>query len=194
MVLRDIYIPQIFYKEKILFAGNYGAGVAFLESIFKELIDVLDQEIDIYNNIFKLSKDKTGIIVEGNVDELEKMVQEEQKLIIKVAQMENQRDIIIYKISKNLALKADEITLSTLIDNTEGAIRDKLKDRQQGLKKLVYELKECNNINSKLIKNSLDYIDFSINLIAAAGSQDNNYGMDAEKSSVKSKSKFDLKI
>jgi len=192
--LRDIYIPQIFYKEKILFNGNYGMGVALLEAVFNELIDVLDQEIDIYNDIFKISRDKTGIIVEGNVDGLEKIVQEEQKLVVKVAQMENQRNIILYKISRALAMKADEITLSTLIDNTEGPIRDKLKDRQQGLQKLINELMECNNINSKLIRNSLDYIDFSINLIAASESQDNNYGMDAEKSSVKSKSKFDLKV
>jgi len=192
--LRDIYIPQIFYKEKILFNGNYGMGVALLEAVFNELIDVLDQEIDIYNDIFKISRDKTGIIFEGNVDGLEKIVQEEQKLVVKVAQMENQRNIILYKISRALAMKADEITLSTLIDNTEGPIRDKLKDRQQGLQKLINELMECNNINSKLIRNSLDYIDFSINLIAASESQDNNYGMDAEKSSVKSKSKFDLKV
>ncbi len=169
-------------------------GVALLEAVFNELIDVLDQEIDIYNDIFKISRDKTGIIVEGNVDELEKIVQEEQKLVVKVAQMENQRNIILYKISRALAMKADELTLSTLIDNTEGPIRDKLKDRQQGLQKLINELMECNNINSKLIRNSLDYIDFSINLIAASESQDNNYGMDAEKSSVKSKSKFDLKV
>ena len=113
---------------------------------------------------------------------------------MKVAQIENQRNIIIYKISKVLAMKADEITLSTIIDNTEGPIRDKLKDRQQGLKKIVDDLFECNSIDSKLIRNSLDYIDFSINLIAAAESNDNNYGVDAEKSNVKSKSKFDLKV
>ncbi|KNY28629.1 FlgN family protein [Pseudobacteroides cellulosolvens ATCC 35603 = DSM 2933] len=165
-----------------------------MDMIFNELINVLDQEFNIYSDIYKISKEKTTVIVEGKVDELEKMVQAEQKLIIKVTQIENQREIITYKISKALQMKLDEITLSALIDNAEGPVKDKLKERQQGLKKLVSKLVELNDLNSRLIKNSLDYIDFSINLCSASKSQDNNYGIDAEKSNVKVESRFDFKI
>lgn len=91
-------------------------------------------------------------------------------------------------------MKPDEITLSTLIDNAEGPIKDKLKERQQGLNKLVSKLVELNDLNSRLIRNSLDYINFSINLCSASQSQDNNYGVDAEKSNVKAESRFDFKI
>lgn len=169
-------------------------GVAILDIIFNGLIDVLDQELSIYCDIYKISKEKTAVIVDGKVDELEKMVQAEQKLIIKVTQIENQREIITYKISRALQRKPDEITLSTLIDNAEGPIKDKLKERQQGLNKLVSKLVELNDLNSRLIRNSLDYINFSINLCSASQSQDNNYGVDAEKSNVKAESRFDFKI
>lgn len=165
-----------------------------MDSIFNELIVTLDQELDIYKEIFSISKEKTGIIVDGKVNELEKIVQSEQKLIIKITQIENQREIIIYKMSKALKLKADEISLTTLIEMTDGPLKDKLIERQKGLNKLICELTELNDLNSKLIRNSLDYINFSLNLFAEAGSQDNNYGMDGEKSSVKSESKFDFKI
>jgi Mg2+ and Co2+ transporter CorA len=168
--------------------------VDFLDSIFDELVVVLDHEFDLYNDIFRISKEKTGIIVEGKVNELEKIVQAEQKLIIKISQIENQREILTYKISKSLKMKTDEITLSALVEKMEGSLKDKLKERQEGLNKLISELTELNNLNSKLIKNSLDYINFSLNLFADAGSQDNNYGIDAEKSNVKSESKFDFKI
>lgn len=165
-----------------------------MDSIFNELIVTLDQEVDIYKEIFSISKEKTGIIVDGKVNELEKIVQSEQKLIIKITQIENQREIIIYKMSKALKLKADEISLTTLIEMTDGPLKDKLVERQKGLNKLICDLTELNDLNSKLIRNSLDYINFSLNLFADAGSQDNNYGMDGEKSSAKSESKFDFKI
>ncbi|HEY9062167.1 MAG TPA: flagellar protein FlgN [Pseudobacteroides sp.] len=165
-----------------------------MDSIFNELIVTLDQELDIYKEIFSTSTEKTAVIVDGKVSELEKIVQAEQKLIIKITQIENQREIIIYKMSKALKMKTDEINLTKLIEMTDGPLKDKLLERQEGLNKLICGLKELNDLNSKLIRNSLDYINFSLNLFADAGSQDNNYGIDGEKSSVKSESRFDFKI
>lgn len=169
-------------------------GVVILDKLFDELINVLDEEFNVYSDIYKISKEKTAVIVDGNIDELEKMVQAEQKLIIKVTQIENEREIITYKLSKILQMKPDEITLSALIDNAEEPKKDRLMKQQQGLNKLVSELVELNDLNSRLIRNSLDYINFSINLCSASESQDNNYGIDAEKSNVKTESRFDLKI
>ncbi|MDP4179503.1 MAG: flagellar protein FlgN [Bacillota bacterium] len=165
-----------------------------MDCLYNELINILDNEIATYNDIYKISKEKTDIIVEGKVSELEKIVQAEQQLILRVTQIENQRETIIFKISRALKLKSEEITLTTLIEIVQGDLGEKLRSQQESLSKLVKELTNLNDLNSKLIRNSLDYINFSLNLFANSGTKDNNYGIDAEKSSSKASSMFDFKI
>jgi len=59
---------------------------------------------------------------------------------------------------------------------------------------ILKELGSVNDMNSQLIRSSLDYINFSLNLFAGSDSQDNNYGLEGEKSDTKAKSMFDIKI
>jgi flagellar biosynthesis/type III secretory pathway chaperone len=165
-----------------------------LDCLINELISVLEQEIGLYEEILKVSKDKTSIIVEGKVNELEEIVKAEHALILRVSKVENQREILINKISKVINRNPDEINLTILIENTNEIHGAKLKEQQQMLGSYMKELGSVNELNSQLIKSSLEYINFSLNLFANAGSQDNNYGIEGEKSDVKARSMLDIKI
>ena len=57
-----------------------------LDNLINELISVLDQEARVYENILRMSKSKTNIIVEGKVAELDNMVKLEQSLILQNGQ------------------------------------------------------------------------------------------------------------
>jgi hypothetical protein len=48
------------------------------------IIGVLEQEAGIYEDILKISQDKTNVIVEGKVAELESMFKLEQSLFLKI--------------------------------------------------------------------------------------------------------------
>lgn len=165
-----------------------------MDCLVNELISVLEQEIGLYEEILKVSKDKTSIIVEGKVNELEKIVKVEQTLILQVSKVENQREILINKISKVINRKPDEVNLTVLIENTNKEPGAKLKEQQEILGSFMKELGSVNQLNSQLIRSSLDYINFSLNLFANAENQDNNYGVEGEKPSTKTRSLFDIKI
>jgi len=168
--------------------------VFVLECLINELIIVLDKEIEIYNDILRISKQKTDIIVEGNVSELEKIVQTEKSMVLSVSKTENEREILIYKISKALKAETKDVTISYLIDITNGELSNKLKSRKERLKDILNDLGNVNELNSKLIKSSLEYINFSLNVFANVGNEDNNYGDGGEKFQAKATNRYDFKV
>lgn len=165
-----------------------------MEEVVKELMDVLDQEAKLYDDILKISKNKTSIIVEGKVTELEKIVKLEQSLVLQMAKLENQRENLIDKISKHIGIKPEDITISSLIKFLGKDQSEKMKTLQNNIVKTVKDLSDTNGLNSKLIKNSLDFISFSLNMYANAGNEDNNYGLGGRKIDGKERNFFDLKI
>ncbi len=165
-----------------------------MDCLINELVTVLGLEVLLYEEILKISKDKTTVIVEGKVSELEKIIKSEQSMILEMSKVENQREILINKISKLLNQKTESLTLSFLIENCSTDQGEKLKEKQMALGNILKELGSVNDMNSQLIRSSLDYINFSLNLFAGSDSQDNNYGLEGEKSDTKAKSMFDIKI
>ncbi len=160
----------------------------------KELINVLEQENKIYESILKISKEKTPVIIEGKVNELENMTKTEQSLVLQIGKLEDARESILGKVSEELKIKAEEITLSEIIDKVGSEEGQGLKMAQENLVKTINDLKKTNDTNSKLIENSLEYINFSINLFSSVDSGTNNYGVSGQVNEGKKKNFFDMKL
>ena len=162
--------------------------------MINELIDVIEQENRVYDDILKISKNKTGIIVEGKVTELESIVKLEQSLVLQMSRLENQREALVDKMSGVLKMKPEDITITGLARQLEADQARKLKHVQDKLVYTLKELKNTNELNSKLIKNSLDYINFSVNILTDAGAGSNNYGNNGQVGDSKKRSFFDVKL
>ena len=163
-------------------------------TLINELINILNDESRTYNDILKISKDKTNIIVAGKVAELESIVKSEQSLVFKVGNLEDKREQVVEKISKHMNIKITDLTISELIKHVKDDKADYLKKYQEDISVTVKELKSINVLNSKLIKNSLDFINFSINLMTSVGSMNNSYGNLGQESGNKKRSLFDRKL
>ena len=165
----------------------------FLEiQLIHDLISVLDQEAKAYEDILKISKNKTGIIVEGKVAELESLVKIEQSLVLKMSRIETMRENLVDKIAFGLNIKAAEMTISEILKHIENKEANQLKESQVYMNKVLNELKSTNDVNSKLIKNSLDFINFSINLISSVDIGTNNYGTSGMTNDTKKRTFFDM--
>jgi hypothetical protein len=159
-----------------------------------DLIKVLDQEAKAYDDILKISKNKTSIIVEGKVAELESLVKIEQTLVLQMSRIETMRENLVDKISAQLNIKSKEVTISELLQHIKGEEADKLKACQANMSKALNDLKYTNEVNSKLIKNSLDFINFSINLMSSVDLGTNNYGTGGQTNETKKRTFFDMKL
>lgn len=159
-----------------------------------ELIQVLEHENRVYDDILKISKNKTNVIVKGKVSDLESIVKLEQSLVMQIGRLETMRENLIGGLSQELNIEPFELTLSDLIKYVKDDQLKKLKSCQESMTHTIIELKDANELNSKLIRNSLDFIEFSINLISNADAGINNYGSTGQAGDGKKRNFFDMKL
>ncbi len=160
----------------------------------KKLIDILNKEAAIYEGILKLSKEKTDVIVKGKVTELEGITRAEQAMILQLGKLEEERETLVGELAGQLGKKPEEITVSELEKVLPEDQSKELKECSSKMTGLINEVRDTNGVNSRLIRNSLDYIDFSINILSSAGSAGDIYGKSGQSNDAGKRNFFDMKL
>ena len=62
-----------------------------MASIINELVDVLNEEKDFYQSLTEIAKEKTPVIIKGNIDELQKITEKEQPIVENLQVLEKKR-------------------------------------------------------------------------------------------------------
>ena len=138
-----------------------------MAGLMEELFDVLDREKEIYENLIPVSEKKTGILVRGDLKELESVTQEEQQLIEKAAALGKKREEVIANIGLVLNKKPESLDLASLTRLLEKQPDEqkKLAQIHDSLKNVMRRLVAINEKNKNLIENSLEMIEFNMNFI-----------------------------
>ncbi len=131
------------------------------------LIETLDREEKEYVILLDLSKRKTPIIVEGDVEKLQKITDEEQVVIDRLAAIDKERQQSMADIADVINRDVKTLKLSYLIDmlDKRPKERDELATLHDRIKATVDELKTVNDQNKVLIEQSLDIVNFNLNLV-----------------------------
>jgi flagellar biosynthesis/type III secretory pathway chaperone len=160
------------------------------------IISILKEEYGYYKDILELSKSKKKIITEGKVGELDKIVKLEQNMILNIGQLEKKREEEVSKLCSILGVKHDKITVSEIAKVIQEEQKNELEKVQSELLEILSELKSVNDLNGQLLEQSLEYIDYSINLIAGSGMETGSLYEDIGKGKNRSSKKniFDTKV
>jgi len=161
----------------------------------EQLILALNKECEIYEEVLRLAKQKRRIIIEGRVKELDGITRKEQGMIVTLGKLENIRDSIVKNILKEIEIKNEVKNITELVKYLDNEFKEKIIEIKEKLMKILDEVKNENDLNSKLIKQSLEYIEFNKNLLTSLESQGSTYGANADERDIKIKSNlFDVKI
>jgi hypothetical protein len=145
-----------------------------------KLADVLEMEALLYRDAAEISAKKTDVIVKGKIEELDSLVRVEQAIIIKIGKMEAEREAATQELSAQMGLELEGVTLSEINTRLDADSFSRLDNCQRNLVATLAGLKNTNDLNSELIQNALDYINFSVNLMTADQSGGNIYSQDGE--------------
>ena len=152
----------------------------------EELLEILKEQLESLENIRQLTYEKTDIIIENKIDELETITSQEEKLINNMGNIEVKR----LKLLNNWGLSPD-MSLREVIDKaSEG--KEELIEIKEKLLYISSEIKERNITNSELINDNLQWLDFNMNLISDIQSP-TTYG-NGNGMSKSSNSLFDRKV
>lgn len=140
-----------------------------MASLMETLIDVLNQECKEYEGLLDLSQRKTPIIVSGNLDDLQKITDDEQDVVIRINHLEKQRVETTKDIANVLNKDVNSLKLSNLIEMLAGrpAEQEKLAAIHDNLQRVVHTLQQVNEHNRELLANSLEMVEFEMNLLQA---------------------------
>ncbi len=154
-----------------------------MASLLENLIDVLDSENAAYEKVAALAESKTSAIVAGDIENLGKIMEEEQEIVGKIQGMEKQRDKFLADIANVVNRDVETLKLIDLIQMLESMPdqQQKLKDVQKRLRGTIDKLREANGKNQLLLAERLDMVDFNLNMIRAMKSapQTANYSKNA---------------
>ena len=160
----------------------------------EQLITALKKEYDIYRDYVDIAKKKKDIIIKGNIKELDHITGLEQDMILNMGKIDKIRAAIIGNLLNELQVK-EIANISELVPYLEEEDRVKVLSLKDKLEKVLQEIQELNDLNGRLIQQSLEYIDFNLNLMTSANTQGTTYGNRADEKNVKNKPNlFDVKI
>lgn len=125
----------------------------------EELMDILKKEYEILLTLKELTFDKTDFITNNQVEKLEEMIKKEEELINLMANTEEERINLMDSWGVGINTPLSEV-IEKVPEGKEG-----LMDIGEKLSKSMEEIQSRNNINSQLINENLQWLDFNMNLL-----------------------------
>ncbi len=159
-----------------------------MASLMEELIDVLEKESKEYEELLSLSRRKTKVIVSQDILALEKITDEEQIIVSRITNLDSKRETVTKDIADVINKDVETLKLSALIEllSNQPNERKRLSAVHDRLKDTVHTIRLVNEGNSELIKNSLEMVNFDLNMIRAMrqAPETANYARNASNTGV----------
>ena len=154
-----------------------------MASLMENLIDIFNRECSAYEGLLEVSQRKTPIIASGNLENLQKITDEEQDMVNRLNSLERERREVTADIATVLNKDVTKLTLTNLIDmmQTRPAEQSVLAEIHDRLRKTMRELRRVNEQNGELLKDALEMVEFEITMLQAskAAPQTANYNRGA---------------
>ncbi|MCR5673131.1 MAG: flagellar protein FlgN [Lachnospiraceae bacterium] len=154
-----------------------------MASLIEDLIDTLNKETDEYGKLLELSRRKATVIVARDIPALEKITDDEQTVVSNISNLDAKRAQVTSDIADVINKDVESLKLSVLIDLLSKQPKEQkaLSDVHDRLKVTVDNVRKINESNRQLIEQSLEMVEFDLNMMRAMrqAPETNNYGRGA---------------
>lgn len=162
----------------------------------KEYVDqlklVLNEELEVYKKLLDITISKKDIIANNQIKELDQMTKVEQTLILQIGQLEESRETLTSNLKNHFG--DQELNMQRLIDHLPEEDKDFLFDLREDLLKTLTVIDSENKLNKTLIEDSLEYVNFNLELLTGAHNDGSYENTATEKEVGTRKNLFDVKI
>ena len=154
-----------------------------MASLIEDLIDTLNKENEQYGMLLELSRRKAAVIVSRDIPALEKITDDEQSVMTAISNLDAKRQQVTCDIADVINKDVESLKLSVLIDllSKQPDEQKALSDVHDKLKVTVDAVRTLNENNRQLIDQSLEMVEFDLNMARSMrqAPETNNYGRGA---------------
>ena len=131
-----------------------------------DLTQVLENETVEYKKLMELSEDLREALIASDVPSVERLTAEQEEVSNRIQSLESKRARIMNDIAVVLNKKPEELKVSMLEETLAGqpALQERLAAVRIELKQTMDELKRINHTNQTLIRQSMELLEFDLNL------------------------------
>jgi flagellar biosynthesis/type III secretory pathway chaperone len=130
------------------------------------LLDILSRQSELYSELISLARRKKALIIQDNIDEMRNTTARENVILTKIQKSEKERMEQVNALTKH---KGPIINMKEFLKLLpESPQKEKLIDLRTKIRRDMDELKALNNENREFLEKSLQYVDFSLNLLRSA--------------------------
>lgn len=150
--------------------------------MYQTLLTILNKELDLYKEIAELVKKQTDIIKKGDIDGLNELLKTQQKYVTSITVLEEERQKELARIFPG---KRELPTITNCIEMAVDQEKVQLTRVYDDLMSVLQKIREINELNQQLLEQSLEFVNFSMNLLRPQ--KDNlNYGPPNKKQTPQS--------
>ena len=136
--------------------------------LLKRLSEILSQELAQYSKLLELLSIKRYALVGNSAEQIYEILKQQETLILALKALEEARVVVMNKLAQRFQISAQKLTLLDLASRVEEPFASAYKELSQQFAELLLQLEQANRDNAYLIDRSLDYINSSLRLFAAA--------------------------
>lgn len=156
-----------------------------MASLMEDMIQTLDAEEKAYRSLIPVEQEKTRAVIANDLDALQKVSVQERELMDQTSALEVKREQIARDIATVLGKDPNTVTLEQIADALKNQPKDqkRLREVHDRLRATVKHLQEINNQNRVLIKESMEMVEYNMNVIRSTrmSSGSSNYASDASE-------------
>ena len=156
------------------------------------VIQVMNQMKQLHESLVALSKSKTDALKSNDTSGLQQLLTNERKHVQAINKMEKKRVEAVTHWYQVNGMNASEPTISEMLSHLEGAEQEELNATYNELIIVLAELKQQELLNAELTKQSLQFVNLSLDMLQPSLNSV-NYGGKEEQQHKPKRSVFDSK-
>lgn len=159
----------------------------------EQLVQTLDKESEIYSEILEISRKKREAIRTQDIGSLEKLVTEEQGLVVSLFKLEELREKVVDKIMRDENIEYVE-NVTQLAQLLKADDRNRIMDSKNRLLILVKNVADEARFNNKMLEDRLEIINLNIEMLTRTEDESGRYDKSASSKDGERKNLFDVRV
>lgn len=137
-----------------------------INEIMDQLLGVLNQETELYRSMLTVIDKEEDAIMRSALSPLNESGMEKENILKKLRTVEEQRCLLVKKLSEVLGYPYRDLTLSKISQMVDEPFAGRLKQVSTDLSTVLDTLRNANRRNHRLIEHSLELLRGSFNLLS----------------------------